>query len=274
MGTGDEYARALVLAGKTVDAIETALTKLDAPTPLTADMVYELLRSHKPTRDELTLVLNALTSIGGLSAAHGSWGYDPTVFERSSPLRAGVRAGIDVGRTAPAVRLLAALPPPFEPTHLAPAFWDLRAALVDLIASAGFHLLLASPFWDRETAQELLPVLARQTQRGVTVDLIGRSVDPTDRDGRELATLIDALGAPGQVRATTWYSGSRTEPGGVQTFHFKCAVADQGARAYLGSANFTASGLRSRAELGVLLLPPLSVDLYDLVVALLTNRST
>ena len=59
----------------------------------------------------------------------------------------------------------------------------------------------------------------------------------------------------------------------IQTFHFKAAVADQGTKAYLGSANLTTSGLRSRMELGVILTGEVAGQLHRVIVAALALAS-
>jgi phosphatidylserine/phosphatidylglycerophosphate/cardiolipin synthase-like enzyme len=259
--------------GRTLNAVEDVLSRMPDGTAVTADSIKRLVRDHRPTNDQLAVVTSALAATGALERVSNALIFREAEFRASAGLREGIRTGIAAANVKPPVRLLAALPPPFDSTHLTPAFWDLRAALIDLIASAESHLLLASPFWDEETVDELADLLQRKVDQGVTIDLIGREVGPSPPGRRPLADLIERLGSPTTVHATAWLHQWPKTAEGVQTFHFKCAVSDHGARAYLGSANFTSSGLRSRAELGVLLSPPLSIELNELVVLLVASRS-
>lgn len=273
MGTGDEYATAVLIVGKTLLAVEGVLSELPDGASITNDSLRRLVKDHQPTGDQLRAVTSALTAIGVLERVGAAMTFHEAAFRESSGLREGIRIGIQAMQGAPAVRLLAALPPPFDSTHLTPGFWDLRATLIDLIAGAQSHLLLASPFWDEETVDELSTLLQRKVHQGVTIHLIGRQVEHSTRAGTVVADLVQLLGGPPRVKATAWLHEWPHSTSGVQTFHFKCAVSDHGTRAYLGSANFTSSGLRSRAELGVLLYPPLSSELNELVLLMVASRS-
>src|SRR5207237_1349007 len=76
----------------------------------------------------------------------------------------GVRHGIAVGTSAtPTVRLCAALPQSLDVAVMdafRSATEDLRGAVVDLVAQASCDVVLASPFWDGATLEEIGPVLA------------------------------------------------------------------------------------------------------------------
>jgi phosphatidylserine/phosphatidylglycerophosphate/cardiolipin synthase-like enzyme len=126
---------------------------------------------------------------------------------------------------------------------------DLRAGVVDMILSARERIVLASPFWDPSTADELGVLLSRRLEAGVAVDILGRF----GTDDEALKTLTSLLSGHRHVRLFSWHVADPDDPFGSQTFHFKAVVADDGDRAYIGSANLTISGLRSRMELGILL---------------------
>lgn len=273
MAIGDPYAAALLAVGKTLEAVEAALDRLPDGTNLTTDSLKRLCRDHRPTTDQLLVATSALTAIEVLVPRGETLTFNAAALRSSTAFRWGVRAGIGAIQTELPAQLLAALPAPFDSTHLTSSFWDLRAALMDLIASAASHLLLASPFWDEETAEELRVVLQRKLSQGVSIELVGRQLQPSTPGTNALADLVSRLGGEGKVHAVAWMHRSPGGFDGVQTFHFKCAIADHGSRAYLGSANFTSSGLRSRAELGVLLRPPLSAELYELVHLMVASRS-
>lgn len=109
------------------------------------------------------------------------------------------------------------------------------------------RIVLAAPFWDRATALQLSELLERRLTAGVCVDILTRSAAKT---GDGYAVLASRLGSHPQLRLYRWYERNSADMFGAQTFHFKAVVIDDGARAYLGSANMTAGGLRSRMELG------------------------
>ncbi|HSH78865.1 MAG TPA: phospholipase D-like domain-containing protein, partial [Herpetosiphonaceae bacterium] len=125
---------------------------------------------------------------------------------------------------------------------------DLRATLVDLVLSARDRIVLAAPFWDRVTVDELAELLDRRLAAGVRLDILTRSA-PAIGDGD--TALVERLGPHASLRLYRWYERNSADLFGTQTFHIKAAVIDDGERAYLGSANMTAGGLRSRMELGV-----------------------
>jgi phosphatidylserine/phosphatidylglycerophosphate/cardiolipin synthase-like enzyme len=146
---------------------------------------------------------------------------------------------------------------------------DLRSAVVGLIASAEARLVLASPFWDEETADELYAVLARRIDAGVRVHLLGRSLGGSSQAGLVLEELSRRLGAA--CRTFTWSRPAAVDPLGWETFHFKAAIAD-GQRAYLGTANFTVGGLRSRMELGFVAQGPLASAIARILDAVLAGE--
>jgi hypothetical protein len=109
--------------------------------------------------------------------------------------------------------------------------------------------VLASPFWDRITVEELGVLLVRRLEVGVAVDILGRFSE----EDEALQALAGRFSGRGRARIFPWHAVYPEDPLGSQTFHFKAAVADGGDRAYVGSANLTLAGLRYRMELGVLL---------------------
>jgi PLD-like domain len=274
LATGDVYSLGLLGTGRILDAVELALEAVPDGHQVTIRSLRALVSHVSPTNDQLEATVEALVSVGAVERVGDKLVVRAGGLSASAGYRRGVRAGLLARPAEPTSRLLVALPPSFDPTHLAIGAWDLRAAIVDLIASSEAHLLLASPFWDEETTEEFGSLLRHKVDQGVMVELVGRRVSTQFPDGRALINLVERLGSPANVHATAWFHRP-TAPSdqGIQTFHFKCAIADHGARAYLGSANFTSAGLRSRAELGVLMFPPQSVELSDLVGGMLAARA-
>jgi phosphatidylserine/phosphatidylglycerophosphate/cardiolipin synthase-like enzyme len=131
-------------------------------------------------------------------------------------------------------------------------FADLRAELVNLMAATQEELILASPFWDAETVDDLGELLARRLDAGVKVKILCRGLR-SDASGDALRALSKRLRSSSGLEIFEWFSLDADDALGSSTFHAKVAVADGGTRAYVGSANFTISGLRSRYEVGVFL---------------------
>lgn len=73
-----------------------------------------------------------------------------------------------------------------------------------------------------------------------------------NRTPNDIQESLLTLRAYDQCQVLSWYETSASDPFGTSTFHLKAAVVD-GNRGYLGTANFTVAGLRSRLELGILL---------------------
>lgn len=229
--------------------------------------------SRLPSDDEAAAVIAALQELGILLPGK------PTRFSRQALVEtAGYRRGVRDALTVttagePQMDLCATVPAGLPPTAyaaLARETLDLRAALFDLVASAQRRVVLASPFWDRTTAEELRELLLRRVVAGVGIDLLGRAEGGEGDEYRALvAGLLDRPG----VRAYGWYERGAGKGVGVQTFHFKAVVIDDGVRAYLGSANLTVAGLRSRLELGVVLRGSTAVSLariLDLTLGIAT----
>jgi phosphatidylserine/phosphatidylglycerophosphate/cardiolipin synthase-like enzyme len=139
---------------------------------------------------------------------------------------------------------------------------DLLGAIVDMIAAARFNLFLAGPFWDAPTLEEIgLAIRARLTE-GARVRLLGRFGHTLDAVTRN---ALAALVSHGYCSVLDWYEPSAMDPLGSRTFHLKAVIVDEGARAYLGTANLTKSCLRSRLEVGILLQGTDASDLVPVV---------
>lgn len=250
---GRRYTDAVLRIRTVIDAAESALLTVPDGTSLTPHRLAHLLR-YNATMDHCTLALAALADLAVVPTARGG-AFDHAVFVGSTPYRAGVRAGIDAASAHASdtgLRLIQSVPGGLTARHrdaLLREADDLRAAIVDLIMSARETLVLASPFWDDDTADELGHLLIARVQSGVHVTVLGR---PPSRPSDAFGHLARRLCVERIARAYVWSYPMEGVPFGTQTFHFKTIVADGGVKAYVGSANFTTASLRSRMELGVL----------------------
>jgi phosphatidylserine/phosphatidylglycerophosphate/cardiolipin synthase-like enzyme len=139
---------------------------------------------------------------------------------------------------------------------------DLRATLFDLIASARTRVIVASPFWDNATANEISELFNKRLSSKVLIDVLGR-IDKGS--GNEYVTLARRFTSFPSIHFYNWYEPNSEDLFGTRTFHFKAVVVDNGDKAYLGSANMTSGGLRSRMELGVVLRGNTAVTLAHIL---------
>jgi phosphatidylserine/phosphatidylglycerophosphate/cardiolipin synthase-like enzyme len=234
--------------------LESKLGALPDDADITVRSIQRFSLDRSPSDEEVLAALHGLTALGVLSRHGSRWRLHRAQLDATEGYRRGIRDGIEVARSTARLSpptLCAALPvglPSKVEVKLRAAAVDLRAALFDIVAAARSRVVLASPFWDAETAEELCTLLERRMAAGVQVDLLGRQV--TDRG---LGVLYSRLGARPSCNVFAWHAPSTSDRYRTQTFHFKAGIADDGARAYVGSANFTTAGLRSRMELGVVL---------------------
>lgn len=261
-----------------LDAVETQLDRQPEDALISRDVLRRMSTQRIATDDEIALAIAALAELCILHREANHWRVDVAKLHASSGYRRGVREAlqlVDGAAEATQVDLLIALPPSVDPSMrhgLLREGNDLRSALIDLIASSQHRIVLASPFWDTATTLDLKPLLKRRIAAGVQVDLLGRSLDHYTRQGMVLRQFAEELGAE-RCRAFAWQRPSVIDPFGSETFHLKVAIADDGARAYMGTANFTAASLRSRLELGLMVRGPIARSLACMLDMIL-DRAT
>jgi hypothetical protein len=251
------YSAAVKTVGWLVMELESTLEKLPAGAFVDRAFVRHACATRVPTADEIALAMNGLVGLGVLQPTEHGYAFDSAVFLGTRDYRRGFRDGMAVAThvsESPLLTLCMAVPPglprAFKQT-MADAATDLRAGIVNVIASATGRLVLASPFWDVATARDIGELARRRAEAGVKVDILGRSDAANDAMSYLNGLFADCEG----VRVLRWY-----EPIGsgesVTTFHFKAVIADDGARTYVGTANLTHSGLRSTMELGFIVGGP------------------
>jgi phosphatidylserine/phosphatidylglycerophosphate/cardiolipin synthase-like enzyme len=254
----ERYLDAIWRARHALDAIEAWLATLPEHDHVTIPRIQQEIRTPPISNAQASLAVSVLIELGILEKRPGLLLNRSRLLETET-LRRGMRLGIDYACshiTSPPVHFLAALPSGLS-TNLQEAITseasDLRAGVIELLAEAQEHLLLASPFWDETTLVDLGNILERRLNRGIRVDLLFRSVAHLRQREQSFAQILDHLAQHPGCHIWTWSAPLATDQFRTQTFHFKCIIADHGKQAYLGSANFTTASLRSRMELGVLL---------------------
>jgi phosphatidylserine/phosphatidylglycerophosphate/cardiolipin synthase-like enzyme len=126
---------------------------------------------------------------------------------------------------------------------------SLLVALGKILEDVQKELIVIAPYWRMDGVQSLLATASRATFAGVMVTILTQSkfrMHPDDSLG--LNYFLRAMRSAGaEVRVLM----PRTQEGFVPHVHAKLLVSD-GMRAYVGSANFTRSGLDHGIEAGVL----------------------
>jgi phosphatidylserine/phosphatidylglycerophosphate/cardiolipin synthase-like enzyme len=254
----ERYLDALWRARQALDAIEAWLQLLPDRSQITIKSIQQEFRATPISYAQASLALFALIELGIIEQPPNQVLNQQRLLE-TADLRQGLRQGLEYARNhtpAPPAQLLAALPtglPPGIQRAMAAEARDLRASIIGLLTEAQEHLLLASPFWDEETMNDLGTILERRLQGGIHVDLLVRAIPFLNEHLQALAQMFGRLAQHPDCRIWTWNAQLPADHFGTQTFHFKCIVVDHGQRAYLGSANFTLASFRSRMELGILL---------------------
>jgi len=110
-------------------------------------------------------------------------------------------------------------------------------------------------------------IFVKRLSSGVLIDVLGRGDRKADNDFLSLAKRFTSYQG---IRFYGWFKPLNEDPSKIQTFHFKAAIIDDGEKAYLGSANMTSGGLRSRMELGVVLRGEAALTLARIVESVLS----
>ncbi|WP_175208038.1 phospholipase D-like domain-containing protein [Achromobacter anxifer] len=126
---------------------------------------------------------------------------------------------------------------------------SLLVALGKILEGVEKDLVVFSPYWRAGGVQSLMAAAGRQSYAGVTVTVFSQPkvwMKADDENG--LALFIEILKAAG---ALVQVLAPRAKDGLTPILHAKLIIAD-GEMAYVGSANFTKSGLDHGLEAGVL----------------------
>jgi phosphatidylserine/phosphatidylglycerophosphate/cardiolipin synthase-like enzyme len=239
------------------------------------DFIKRLKGDRLPTKDELLAAFEALSSVDVLIREQSVYKVNRLHLPQKLAYCRGVRDALNnsASREKINVKLCAALPVALNEQvekALRRNTVDMRASIVDIIASSKKWVALVSPFWDEETAREIAEVLSRRLETGVRVDILGRF----EKNDEALPILRQAIGGHKLCQFFAWAQRDSKDTFGKQTFHFKAVVCDDGARAYLGTANLNRAGLRSRMELGVILEGKTAKQLAQIVKVTLSISQT
>ncbi|MEB0114118.1 phospholipase D-like domain-containing protein [Variovorax sp. RTB1] len=126
---------------------------------------------------------------------------------------------------------------------------SLLVSLGQMLAQTRRELVVFSPYWRVEGVKSLLAAVGRARYDGVSVIVYTQSANriaTEDQQGvRCFKNLLQIAGAKVAILAP------KTINGASPFIHAKLMIAD-GVRAYVGSANFTSSGLDYSIESGVM----------------------
>ena len=228
------------------------------------------------SKDEVLVALNALCDLQIFNRVGLRYRFDKSRFESTEQLRKGIQVALATivdasSEQPPAAQLCVSLPPSLSPAAehvIRESSVDLRSSLLDVMASARQTLIVASPFWDADTTAEMVSLARKKLNSGVEVWLLGRfSQELPPRVRAELRKVAGEKGCS----ILSWFEGAGAD---TQTFHFKAASVDRGLRGYMGSANMTVSSLRSRMELGVILIGSAAQQLDRVLRVVITMSSS
>lgn len=127
---------------------------------------------------------------------------------------------------------------------------SLLVGLGKILVGAREEVAIFAPYWRVDGVRSLLSAAGRASYSGVKVKVFTQQsirMKPEDLEG--LNHFVETLGKAG---AEVYVLTPRVVDGVLPFIHAKLLIAD-GARAYVGSANFTMSGLDHGIEAGVLL---------------------
>jgi len=270
MTKGQYYIQAVLHKRWLLDAVEAWLENLPDNAPVLPSDLRGVANKRLATQDEVAVIITALANLGILLPGK------PLRFARqalteTTGYRRGVRETLEIIPSPdPLPQICATLPdglPSSVEETLRQNALDLRATLFDCIASARRRILLASPFWDRATAADITQIFVKRLSSGVLIDVLGRGDWEADNDFLSLAKRFSSYQG---IHFYNWFKPSNEDSSKIQTFHFKAAIIDDGEKAYLGSANMTSGGLRSRMELGVVLRGETAVTLARILELVLS----
>lgn len=126
---------------------------------------------------------------------------------------------------------------------------SLLVALGRLLGGAKHELILFSPYWRTEGVRSLLAAAGRSNYGTVKVKVFTQpACRMSNKDREGVTAFVDILR---QSKAEVKILAPRVVNGAWPFIHAKLMIAD-GVRAYVGSANFTSSGLDHGVETGVL----------------------
>jgi hypothetical protein len=148
------------------EAIESAVANL--PDEATDDG-YRLFRglltsTGRPVADsEALIALNALCDLGVVKRRGGRYDLDKQRWFETQQLREGIKSAIAIladesQSTSADAHLCVSLPPTLAPAAqhvIRESSTDLRSGMLDVIVGAQESLLIASPFWDAGTSEEI-----------------------------------------------------------------------------------------------------------------------
>ncbi len=270
MTKGQYYIQAVLHKRWLLDAAEAWLENLPDNAPVLLPDLRNVANKRLATQDEVAVLVAALSDLGMLLPGK-PLRFVRQVLTDTVEYRRGVRDTLEfVPSPDPLPQICATLPdglPSSVEDTLRQNALDLRATLFDCIASARRKILLASPFWDRSTAADITEIFVKRLSSGVLIDVLGRGDREANNDFLSLAKRFTSYQG---IHFYNWFKPLDEDPTKIQTFHFKAAIIDDGEKAYLGSANMTSGGLRSRMELGVVLRGEAALTLARILESVLS----
>lgn len=222
--------QARTLADELTTMVSTYLRRIHQDGPVAVSLLERLPSFPKETWNELTVGV----PWEAYSHAHGVYGGQ--FITGSTQALCSAPAQLDVILAAQAMNS---------------GLWggSLLVALGKILEGVEKDLVVFSPYWCADGVQSLLAAAGRQSYAGVNVTVFSQPkiwMKAGDEDG--LAFFINTLRTAGALVQVLAPCANEGLP---PILHAKLIIAD-GVTAYVGSANFTKSGLDHGLEAGVL----------------------
>ena len=243
-------------------------------TGFTVSSIAHELAGNGVSHDFIALAIEALAEVGCVTRRPNMrYSIDKESWDASELTRDTIKkvlAWIDQRRDDTECELMLGVPvdaASITNTTYDRHFLDLRTSVRAMIAQSHSRLILASPYWDTDVANDLGELLIRRCDAGVKATILARLPRKGDQTAEALRSFAQ-LGGTRPMDVRILEKRQAEDRFGSSTFHFKAAAADR-SLAYIGSANFNSAGMQSRWELGVMLRGLRAQIVSELLEALL-----
>jgi len=127
--------------------------------------------------------------------------------------------------------------------------------ILDLIHGSTKEVIIMSPFFDSHGLDIVRDAIFNRIKAGIRVEIITRYLVGENRNYLELFQDILHYVKQRNLQSNLilYDYENKGEYFRSSTFHAKTLICDEGARAYLGSSNFTGWGLAEQLEIGVVM---------------------
>lgn len=220
---GELYAKVMHQHGWLLRLAEDALESSSGDLVIDHNFFLRLPTDRYPSDEVINVVQEALLEVGTIRRDGSHLKLNPMALVDNLSYRKGVMDAMAalVLPNNESTQLCATIPDGLNEMvdkALRVHTLDLRGTLLDLVANAESRIVLASPFWDLQTAQELAEALAKRLGAGVRVDLLGRF--PSE-DLEIKKFLLQRLGGREKCQIFAWRESGNKQKAKFTNFPFQ-----------------------------------------------------